>query len=113
MGRACFQNRTRLQLIRLESRETPSSTSLTAIGADVGAAPRVSVYTYFGPLNSTVSRQLVATFDAYDPAFHGGVRVTTGDVTGDGVPDLITAAGPGGGPHVKIFDGAALLRGQA
>jgi hypothetical protein len=47
----------------------------------------------------------VRTVLAYDPGFRGGVHVALGDVTGDGVPDLITGAGFGGGPHVKIFDG--------
>ncbi len=38
--------------------------------------------------------------------FAGGATVATGDVTGDGVDDVIVAAGPGGGSVVKGFDGA-------
>ena len=40
------------------------------------------------------------SFLAYDPAFLGGVRVALGDVNDDGIPDIVTAAGPGGWPHV-------------
>ncbi len=69
-----------------------------AVGADAGGGPRVRV---FDPLTNRV------LFDGfvYDAGFTGGVRVATGDVTGDGVPDLITGAGFGGGPHIQVFDG--------
>jgi hypothetical protein len=71
-----------------------------AVGADAGGSPEVKVY--------DASGTELASFLAFDPAFPGGVRVAAGDVNGDGVQDLIVAAGPGGGPHVKIIDGTKL-----
>jgi hypothetical protein len=68
-----------------------------AVGAGPGADPRVNVYDSSG--------QILTTFQAYSPLFNGGVRVATGDITNDGVDDIITAPGPGGGPHVLAFDG--------
>ena len=44
-------------------------------------------------------------FLAYGENFLGGVHVATGDVTGDGVPDIVTGAGPGAFPDVRVFDG--------
>jgi hypothetical protein len=67
-------------------------------GADAGGGPQVEV---FDVRNATPV--VVASFYAYDPAFRGGVRVSAADVDGDGVGDVVTAAGPGGGPHVRVL----------
>jgi subtilisin family serine protease len=77
-----------------------SGSTVFATGAGEGGAPHVKLYRGHG--------NEIASFYAYDQRFTGGVRVATGDVNGDGVADIITAAGPGGGPHVKVFDGRTL-----
>src|SRR5207248_337231 len=59
------------------------------VGADAGGGPSVSVFS-----GKDGSRLL--GFFAFDPNFTGGVRVASGDVTGDGFADIITGAGPGG-----------------
>lgn len=67
---------------------------------DVGGGPRVRIYSL-----ADGAAELRADFFAFDPAFRGGARVAVGDVNGDGAPDLVVAAGVGGGPRVAIFDG--------
>lgn len=46
----------------------------------------------------------VVGFYAYSPSFTGGVQIAAGDVDGDGEDELMTAPGPGGGPHVRVLD---------
>jgi hypothetical protein len=72
-------------------------------GAGPGGAPHVKVFDANGNLStSTVANN----FFAYAGDFGGGVHVAAGDVNGDGVPDIITGAGAGGGPHVRAMSGA-------
>lgn len=61
-----------------------------------GGGPHVRVFDGKGKLQSQ--------FMAYNPAFRGGVNVAVGDLDGDATAEIITAAGPGGGPHVRVFD---------
>ena len=51
-----------------------------------------------------------ASFLAYEPSFRGGVRVYGADVTGDGIPEIVTAPGPGRPGEVRVFtqDGVPL-----
>ena len=56
---------------------------------------------------------VLSQFFAYDASFTGGVYIATGDVNGDGTPDIVTGAGAGGGSHVRVFNGltAQLMSG--
>jgi len=74
-------------------------------GADEGGGPHVRRFAALdGGLPSTGA---LSSFFAFDPAFAGGVRVATGDVTGDGEADYIAGAGPGADPRINVFDGAS------
>jgi uncharacterized delta-60 repeat protein/uncharacterized repeat protein (TIGR01451 family) len=55
------------------------------------------------------SAQIFRYFGIDDPAFRGGARPAFGDVNGDGVADLLIAAGFGGGPRITFWDGASVL----
>src|SRR5262249_20277188 len=75
------------------------------VGAGAGALPEVMVFDG----SDLASRQVLASFFAYPQSFGGGVRVDVADVNKDGAADILTGAGPGGGPQVSVFDGTTLM----
>lgn len=80
----------------------PSGSLIVAQGA--GAVPVVKRVNGNG--------KELASFLAYDKNFRGGVRVAAGDVNGDGTEEIVTAPGPGGGPHIRVFDVNGKLMSQ-
>ncbi|MBN9520862.1 VCBS repeat-containing protein [bacterium] len=77
------------------------------ISPDEGGGPRIRV------LSGMDNFATLADFlGIADPNFRGGCRVAVGDVNGDGVGDLIVAAGFGGGPRVAGYDGRTLGSGS-
>jgi len=76
-------------------------------GAGFGGGPQVRIFNSRG--------EVEGQFFAYDKNFRGGVKVAVADIDG-GVArkrqEIITAPGPGGGPHIRIFDNHANVRGQ-
>ncbi len=66
------------------------------LGSLSGQEPKVYLYRADGSkLNE---------FYAYGQNFKGGVSVAVGDINGDGKREIITGAGEGGGPQIRIFD---------
>ncbi len=67
-----------------------------------GGGPHVRIFNWQGKL-------IHPGFFAYGKNFRGGVSVAVGDTDGNGWPEIITGAGFGGGPHVRIFSGGGKL----
>lgn len=73
-------------------------------GAGTGGGPHVIIWQTTEAANGNITvTGKIDEFYAFDRRFTGGVNVATGDLDGDGQAELIVAAGPGGGPHVKIY----------
>jgi len=65
-------------------------------GAGPSGGPHVKVF-------DSQTEMVLASFFAYDPRFTGGISVTATAATAGGPGHIITGAGPGGGPHVRVF----------
>ena len=65
-------------------------------GLGIGSFPQLKVLKTDG--------SIFKSFYAYSPHFNGAINVAAGDVNGDGNDEIITGAGEGGGPHIRIFN---------
>lgn len=65
-------------------------------GTGEGFAPQISIFNREG--------EPLARCYAYAQHLRAGVRVAIGDLDGDGSSEIITGSGPGGGPHIQIFN---------
>ncbi|MEX0688134.1 MAG: FG-GAP-like repeat-containing protein [Pirellulales bacterium] len=73
----------------------------TVIGTDDGCnfPPVVHVLDAFGTIIFTID----ASQGLFEPTFRGSVRVTTGDVNGDGAADIIVGSGRSRPGEVRVF----------
>ncbi len=76
---------------------TGSGSDDIIVGAGAGGGPNISVFNGNG--------NAVNSFFAYNPNFDDGVTVASGDLSGNGLDDIIVGSGSGGGPEVRVFSG--------
>ncbi len=68
------------------------------VSAGAGGGPNVRIFNIDNGVAS-----LTSSFFAYDQSFTGGVTVAAENYNGVAGDEIITGVGPGGAPHVKIF----------
>lgn len=94
-----FQGGVRVALGKVSGGARPEV--VTAPGP--GMEPEINVFTQEW-LNGRDRGTRLAHFLAYESSFTGGVSVATGDVDGNGLAEIVTAAGPGRPGEVRVFD---------
>jgi hypothetical protein len=75
------------------------------LGADLGSESPGVLASAVGQVGRYGQNVTPASYQPFGPEFTGEVRIASGDLNGDGVADIVAAAGPGGGPRVVVLDG--------
>ncbi len=66
------------------------------VGTAFGGGPHVKIF-------DGVTFAVLSEFFAYDPNFRGGITLAAGDLNGDGIAEIATGSGPGGGPQINVY----------
>jgi hypothetical protein len=74
----------------------PAETKHIVVGSGTGVEPKVGIYTW--------DYQFLNNWLAFESSFRGGVNVTTGDLDGNGIDEVVVGAGPGKAPLIRTFD---------
>ncbi len=82
------------------------------VAAGFGGGPRIAGYDGSLRIGTALTRHAFPDFFAYEQTLRNGAFVAVGDVNGDRIADVITGAGPGGAPRVKVFNGRELFANQ-
>ncbi len=77
------------------------SRSEIIIAPGPGRAPQIKIFDHRAKLKNQ--------FLGYDNNWRAGINVAAGDITNDGVAEIILSAYPGGAPHVRVFDLAGTI----
>lgn len=81
---------------QVKPKEKKAENNYIIAGLGFGSFPQLKILETDGTI--------FKSFYAYSPHFNGAINVASGDVNGDGKAEIITGAGVGGGPHVRIFN---------
>lgn len=73
--------------------------------AEIVTAPGPGIEPLLHVFSATGTHLVPGGILAYRKEFVGGVHVAAGDIDGDGRADIVTTPGPGGGPHVRLWNG--------
>jgi len=69
-----------------------------------GLGPQVAMFTGTG--------DLIGRFFAYAETFRGGLNVSVGDISGDGVNEIVASPESNAGPHIRVFDTSGAVVSQ-
>lgn len=115
-----FEGATGRQLVEFGAYERGFRGGVRVATGDVNGDGVADIVTAPGPGRAALIRafdgrspsNVLSQFDAYELTFLGGAYVSTAHLTGDRRVAIVTGAGEGGGPHVRVWDATRGLQSE-